>query len=92
MYSEESIVKLIRKLDVTDLSGEKVMIDFDSGKYFLLKGVANDIWEYIDKPISIRDIKKNIMGEYEIDEDSCQTAIDDFLKQLVNYKLIQISE
>ena len=92
MYSEESIVKLIRKLDVTDLSGEKVMIDFDSGKYFLLKGVANDIWEYIDNPISIRDIKKNIMGEYDIDEDSCRKAIDDFLKQLVKYKFIQISE
>lgn len=92
MYSEESIVKLIRKLDVTDLSGEKVMIDFDSGKYFLLKGVANDIWEYIDKPITIKDIKTNIMGEYEIDAESCQEAIDDFLKQLVTYKLIQISE
>ena len=29
-------LKLKRKLNVTDLAGEKVMIDFETGKYFFI--------------------------------------------------------
>ena len=56
-------IKLKRKLDVTDLSGEKVMIDFESGKYFLLKGSANDIWNMIqdEEEITIQRIVQQLM-------------------------------
>ena len=42
MMNDNTTVHLIKHLDVTDLSGEKVMIDFSTGKYFLLKGSANE--------------------------------------------------
>ena len=42
-------LKLKRKLNVTDLAGEKVMIDFETGKYFLIKGVGNDIWDMLQE-------------------------------------------
>ena len=42
-----TIIQLKKKLNVTDLSGEKVMVDFDSGKYFMIKGAGNDIWNLI---------------------------------------------
>ena len=38
------VVKLKKNINVTDLSGEKVMIDFESGKYFMIKGSGNDIY------------------------------------------------
>ena len=41
---KNAIIKLKKQLNVTDLAGEKVMIDFESGKYFLIKGAGNDIW------------------------------------------------
>ena len=43
MMNDNTIVHLVKHLDVTDLAGEKVMIDFATGKYFLLKGSANEI-------------------------------------------------
>ncbi len=90
MYSETSVVKLIKKLDVTDLSGEKVMIDFSTGKYFLLKGVANDIWDFIQDPITIGEILQMVLSEYEIDEETCREAVKQFLQQLVDYQFIEI--
>lgn len=36
------------KRNVTDLAGEKVMVDFEQGKYFCIKGVGNDIWDMLD--------------------------------------------
>ena len=41
MMNDNTIVHLVKHLDVTDLAGEKVMIDFATGKYFLLKGSAS---------------------------------------------------
>ena len=46
------VIKLKKAINVTDLSGEKVMIDFESGKYFMIKGSGNDIWDMIQDEIS----------------------------------------
>lgn len=88
--TENSKVKLIKNLDVTDLDGEKVMIDFSSGKYFLLKGAANEIWEYIQNPIIVSDILQNLMSVYDVTEDTCRESTFSFLTQLKNYAFISI--
>lgn len=88
--TEKSKVNLIKKLEVTDLDGEKVMIDFSSGKYFLLKGAANEIWDYIQTPILVSDILHKLMNVYEVPEDTCRDSIFSFLTQLKNYEFITI--
>lgn len=88
--TDNSKVKLIKKLDVTDLDGEKVMIDFSSGKYFLLKGAANEIWDYIQNPISVLDILLKLMNVYDVSEETCRESIFSFLTQLNNYEFITI--
>ncbi len=88
--NENSEVRLIKKLDVTDLDGEKVMIDFSSGKYFLLKGAANEIWDYIQVPIIVSDILLKLMNVYDVTEETCRESIFSFLTQLKNYEFITI--
>lgn len=85
-------VWLIKELEVADLKGEKVMVDFQSGKYFLLKGIANDIWNHLceRKIISIEDIVTNIAVEYEIEAKDCRQDILQFLERLEHMGLIQI--
>ena len=61
-----TIIQLKKKLNVTDLSGEKVMVDFDSGKYFMIKGAGNDIWNLIQTEITVGDIIKRLMEDYEV--------------------------
>lgn len=89
--TEHSLITLIKELDVTDLAGEKVMIDFSTGKYFLLRGVANDIWDYIQSPITIREISDKLLEQYEVDEETCYTSVVQFIKQLYNNKFLAIS-
>lgn len=79
MLNESTIVHPIKNLDVTDLSGEKVMIDFSTGKYFLLKGSANDIWDMLEDNISVKTIKENLMKIYDVDEETCLSSISNFL-------------
>lgn len=77
-----TVVRLTKQLNVTDLSGEKVMVDFESGKYFLIKGVGNDIWELIQNEITVGEIIDKLMSEYEVEEAVCEKSVYDFLGRL----------
>lgn len=90
MISENTKIKVLKKLDVTDLGGEKVMIDFETGKYFLLKGTANDIWDLLDKNVTIGDIKQRLLQRYDVDDSTCYQAVIRFLEQIEQYHFIQL--
>ena len=83
-------VHLIKQLDVTDLSGEKVMIDFSTGKYFLLKGSANEIWDMLSKDVTVADIRKSLMEIYDVDFETCTNSIHNFLLQMQQNGFIEL--
>ena len=86
----EKKVVLVKNLEVSDLAGEKVMIDFESGKYFMLKGSANEIWELIQEEKSIGEIIRSLMEIYIVKEEECRNALEDFLNALLKYRFIQV--
>ena len=78
----KDVVKLKKQLNVTDLSGEKVMIDFESGKYFMIKGAGNDIWDLIQEEITVEDIISKLLSEYDVSREECTASVQEFLGKL----------
>lgn len=89
MISRESRIKLKSRPNVTDLAGEKVMVDFSKGKYFMLKGVGNDIWDMLEDNIEVNTILNKIMEEYEVSEEECLATTLDFLVKLEELEFIE---
>ncbi len=89
MISRESRVKIKNMPNVTDLAGEKVMVDFKHGKYFMLKGVGNDIWDLLEENILVNDIIKKLLEEYEVEEKECVDSTLKFLGQLEELDFIE---
>lgn len=81
-------VKLIKNINVTELAGEKVMIDFETGKYFMIKGVGNDIWDMIQKPVLVGEIVDRLLAEYDVTEEECYASVCTFLEKLKSLKFI----
>ena len=81
-------IVLKKKLNVTDLSGEKVMVDFDNGKYFLIKGVGNDIWEMIQNEITPNEIIERLLSEYDVSREECEKSVMEFLEKMEGYNFI----
>lgn len=77
-----TVIKMTKQLNVTDLAGEKVMVDFESGKYFLIKGVGNDIWDMIQEEITVGDIISKLLEEYDVSEEECEKSVMEFLGKL----------
>lgn len=88
--SEQTKVTLIKPLDVTDLAGDKVMIDFATGKYYMLKGSAVDIWEIVQTPTTVGEIKAKLMDIYDVDEGECLASITAFLNQMNENKFVTL--
>lgn len=77
-------IELKKKLNVTDLAGEKVMVDFEQGKYFMIKGTGNDIWDMLqeNKNITPGQIIDKLLTEYEVSPEECEAAVMDFLGKM----------
>ncbi len=78
----EKKVKILKRPEVSELAGEKVMIDFETGKYFMLKGSANEIWEMLKDGISVKEIVAGLMEIYDVEEEVCKKSVQDFMATL----------
>ena len=84
----KDVVKLKKQLNVTDLSGEKVMIDFESGKYFMIKGAGNDIWDLIQEETTVEEIVDKLLEEYDVSRETCTESVVSFLEKLKELNFI----
>lgn len=80
----DQAIELKKTLNVTDLAGEKVMVDFEQGKYFMIKGTGNDIWDMLqeNKNITLGQIIDKLLAEYEVSPEECETSVMDFLGKM----------
>lgn len=81
-------IKLLKSINVTELDGEKVMVDFESGKYFLIKGTGNDIWDMLQEETTPAEIIENLLKEYDVTPEECEASVMNFLEKMESYKFI----
>lgn len=91
-------IRMNRQRDVTDLAGEKVMVDFEQGKYFCIKGVGNDIWDMLAEQksedgrpgsMAVDTILQKLMEEYEVTEEVCEKEVLAFLDKLEHVGILE---
>ncbi|MBE5930117.1 MAG: PqqD family protein [Lachnospiraceae bacterium] len=85
---KNATIVMKKKLNVTDLAGEKVMVDFESGKYFLIKGVGNDIWDMLQEETTPAKIIEQLLSEYDVTAEECERSVEEFLGKLRELKFI----
>lgn len=81
-------IRIVKQLNVTDLAGEKVMIDFDSGKYFMIKGAGNDIWDLLQEETTPAKIIEALLREYDVTPEECEASVMSFLEKMEAYDFI----
>ena len=85
---KNALIRKKKKLNVTDLAGEKVMIDFESGKYFLIKGTGNDIWDMLQEEITPAQIIEKLLSEYDVSREECEASVMEFLDKMKSFDFI----
>lgn len=74
----------------SELDNEVVILKLDNGTYYGLSDVGVSIWNQIQKPITVEDITKNLLEEYEVEPGQCRRELEALLQDLADNHLIEI--
>ncbi|NJM71420.1 MAG: PqqD family protein [Scytonema sp. RU_4_4] len=88
--SESSIVVAAVEQISSDLGGEVVILNLKSGVYHGLNEVGAKIWNFIQQPKAVKDIKQKLLEEYEVESEVCIGDILALLEELKAVELIKV--
>lgn len=77
--NKENIYKKIRTISETDLDGEKILLDTDSGKFISINSTGSEIYEEIDGAKSVNDIILRLSKKYD-----CRQEINEDILSFIN--------
>jgi len=85
--SAGTVVKRSDDQEFSSIDGEVIMLSLKKGEYYALNSVASDIWNLLDKPVSVEDLIRKLMGEYDVEYEPCRQdtlrCLDDFLEKAI---------
>jgi hypothetical protein len=70
--------------------GDMAILDAEAGVYFGLNSVGARIWEIIQEPTKLKDIREQLLVEYDIDNETCNRELLALIDQLKSNGLIEI--
>jgi hypothetical protein len=73
------------------LDQEIAILDLNAEMYYGLGSVGARIWELIQTPIRVDDLRDAIAGEYEVDLATCEADLLALLEQLAARSLIEVT-
>lgn len=75
----------------SNLSGSTVILNHRDGFYYELNEVGTAIWEQLKlNGTTIGELKKLILNEFDVDEQTVESDINKILSELLNEKLVEV--
>jgi Coenzyme PQQ synthesis protein D (PqqD) len=75
----------------SDLVGEAVILNLQSGTYYGLNAVGASVWNLIQSPKTVDQIREVLLEEYDVAPEVCDRDLHQLLEDLHNVGLIEIS-
>lgn len=75
---------------ITQINEKKVILDINSGKYYLLNNIGTIIWNFIqsDQNISLEEVSRQLARNYDQREEIIAKEIEHFIKNVSKFGLI----
>ena len=75
-----------------DLAGEAVILDIQPGIYYGLNAIGARIWQLIQEPKSVDEVRNALIKEYEVEPDRCERDLLALLQELATKGLIEVKD
>ena len=73
---------------LTEVDGETVIMNTNTGKYLGLNEVGTEIWKILEKDNSLNKIVQVLLKEYEVKAEICKKETKQFLNNLFRLNLL----
>lgn len=74
----------------TELNGQSVIMNVDTGTYYSLNPVGSVIWRVIQEPATLRQVSDQVIAEFDVDAVRAQADVIKLVQDLVASKLAQV--
>jgi hypothetical protein len=65
------------------------VLDSERGEFYRLNGSAFDVWEVLDRPLTLLEILDALEQEYGVLDTTSQSEVEDLLKYLLDLGLLK---
>jgi hypothetical protein len=87
---EHSTIVAAPDVVVGDLGDEVVMLNTQNGTYYGVEGVGATVWNLIQSPMTVAQVRDALLDVYEVHPDICVRDLMALLKDLAAHGLIKI--
>lgn len=92
MITLGSIIAPAQGFISSEIDDETVMMSIEKGMYYGMDPIGSEIWQQIQKPITVSTLIENLLREYDVERSTCETDMLNFLNQLLSEDVITIVE
>jgi hypothetical protein len=75
-----------------DLEGEAAILNLKNSVYYGLDPVGARVWQLIQEPMTLAQIRDVLRAEYDVDVSQLETDIRDLVEQMAEQGLIEITQ
>ena len=75
---------------ITKINDKKVILDIDSGKYYLLNNIGTLVWDFIqsDTNLSLEEVSDQLAKNFDQKKEVISKEIQDFIESISKFGLI----
>lgn len=92
MISEWSIIVAASDQVSCNLAGEAVILNLKNGVYYGLDPIGARIWDLIQEPMTVNEIRDVILKEHDVEPDRCERELLALLQELATVGLIEVRD
>ena len=89
LAATRQIRKRTDKYLASQVDGELILIQGDSGAFYSLSDVGLEIWEKLDQLKTVQQISAALQDDYDVSADVCEQAVTEFTTSLVTAGLAE---
>jgi hypothetical protein len=90
--SLESIIAATAEQVWCSLGDESAILNTKHGIYYGLDPVGTQIWNLLQKPCKVAEIRHTLLQEYDVEPDRCERDLLSLLEDLLKAGLIEVRE
>lgn len=92
-FSDTSLILEARtELLEANVAEEAVLLDPEAGVYYGVNSVGATVWEVLQEPASIGELRDAVVEEYGISREACERDLAVFLEELAAQDLIEVHD
>jgi hypothetical protein len=88
--SDTSVLMATPNMVAADVGEQVLILHLKNGQYFGLDEVGAKIWQLLQEPVTVMEIERNLLEEYDVEPEQCRREVRQLLSGLIEEGLVEV--